>query len=60
MTNEKRNETILIIGQMGGLAFRMDVPELEEFLKNPPADFRYADVCRAAIDFRKAVFPSFS
>jgi hypothetical protein len=43
----------LLAGELWGLAMRLDADLLEKFLRNPPADFRYASICQAAINFRR-------
>jgi hypothetical protein len=50
---------ILIVGQIVGLAMRLDIKALEEFLDSPDKDkpdpFRYEKWCRAVITLRKAL-----
>jgi hypothetical protein len=51
-------DSLLFVGQLERMAWRLDVDSLEQFLASPPEDFRYVRQCRAAIDFRNALFPS--
>ena len=49
---------LLISGQLMGLAMRLDADLLERFLESKPAGFRYEETCRAAIEFRRAIYNS--
>jgi len=42
-------------GHMAGIASTLPVKELQEYLENPPEDFRYANHVEAAVAFAKLV-----
>jgi hypothetical protein len=47
--------SLILAGELMGLAYKLDARALEKFLESPSPDFRYEKECRAAIEFRKAV-----
>lgn len=51
----RRANALLKVGQLHGMASTLDVDALEEVLKNPQPDFRYAAEVRAAIKFAKSL-----
>jgi hypothetical protein len=54
--NTEQARALLVAGQLAGLASRLNVAELEKYLANrPPPDFNYEKLCRAAIEFVKAI-----
>jgi hypothetical protein len=42
-------------GQMVGMAYQINVAELEKYLENHPKDFFYVKECKAVLEFAKAV-----
>jgi hypothetical protein len=44
---------IFICGEMAGLAWKLNVRIMEEYLTHPASDFKYLDLCRAAVEFAK-------
>lgn len=42
-------------GEMAGIAVTLPVKELEEYVANPPEEFRYANHVQAAVAFAKLV-----
>lgn len=55
MTAEQMN-AIIVVGELAGVASRLDVQVLEKYLADkPPFDFKYAKLCKAAIKFAKEI-----
>jgi hypothetical protein len=52
MSDSNTENALLIAGELTGLAMRLDVHALEEFLRKQPAGFYFVDVCRAALRYR--------
>jgi hypothetical protein len=50
--NASEASSVFVAGELAGLAMRLDVKALEQFLDGHPAGFGYEAICRAAIRFR--------
>ena len=52
--------TIIAVGELAGVATRIDDKALEDFLdERDPADgFQHEKLCREAIAFKRAIFPT--
>lgn len=44
---------LFICGEIAGLAWKINIQVLEEYLKDPPADFHYTDLCRATLELAR-------
>jgi hypothetical protein len=56
MTTGRQANAMFVAGEMAGLSSKLDTDALEEYLKAPADDFRYAELCKAAIAFTEAVW----
>lgn len=58
-TTTEQAISLFVAGELAGTSLKLNIDALEAFLENPPADFRYseryAETCRAAIVFARAV-----
>ncbi len=52
---DKQTKAMLNVGELCGMAARLEIKELEQFLDNPPPDFLFEKQCRAAIAFAKVM-----
>lgn len=57
MTNEEHDnaEALFLVGQLAGIACKLNVAALEKFLTAPPGDFRYQKEALAALTFAKTI-----
>ena len=53
---DDESKAIIEAGYLAAIAKDLDVNALEKFLESKPSDFRYEKECRAAIEFRKAIY----
>lgn len=55
MTNPREANAVFICGELAGLSMKLDTDTLEKYLEHPAPDFKYNELCKAAIQFARVV-----